>query len=120
MAVFCGIIIKKLVSKRDTGVPHSRLLAGEQNARTLCTCNTYNIPLRGDAGVCSEFCILLYKEGLMEQDDFDNPEELSELDKLRLEHKLLELAYENSYSILTNKISFDKLLSFFLIIGFLL
>ena len=46
----------------------------------------------------------------MEQDDFDHIDELSELDKLRLEQKLLELAYENSYSILTNKISFDKLL----------
>jgi len=46
----------------------------------------------------------------MEQDDFDRTDELSEIDKLKLEHQLLELAYENSYSILTRRITFDKLL----------
>ena len=46
----------------------------------------------------------------MEQDDFERSDELSEIDKLKLEHKLLEIAYENSYSILTKKITFDSLL----------
>ena len=52
----------------------------------------------------------MYKEKLMEQDDFDKGDDLSEMDMLKMEHKLLELAYENSYSILTKKITFDSLL----------
>lgn len=46
----------------------------------------------------------------MEEHEFDKMDELSEMDKLKLEQHLLELAYENSYSILTKKITFDSLL----------
>ena len=41
----------------------------------------------------------MYKEKLMEQDDFDKGDDLSEMDMLKMEHKLL-----------TKKITFDSLL----------
>ncbi len=45
----------------------------------------------------------------MEQPEWDDSKELSELEKIQLENIMLAAAYENSYRVLTNKIDFADL-----------
>lgn len=55
--------------------------------------------------------ILLYKEVNMEEpQEWDDEQELTELEKIQLEEIMLAAAYENSYRVLTNKINFADLL----------
>ena len=59
-----------------------------------------------------KFCILLYKEvyhgstrGRIWKDG------LSDADRIKIENAMLDLAYENSYAVLTHEISFEDLLA---------
>ncbi len=46
----------------------------------------------------------------MEQPEFNEEEQLSELEKMQLERIMLDTAYDNSYRVLTNKIAFEDLI----------
>lgn len=62
-------------------------------------------------------CILLYKEVTMEEPEFNEEEQLSELDKMQLDRVMLEMAYENSYRVLTKKVAFEDLIEEKTLIG---
>lgn len=55
--------------------------------------------------------ILLYKEVTMEEEpEYNEDDQISETERLKIEHLMLETAYENSYKVLTGKITFSELL----------
>jgi len=47
----------------------------------------------------------------MEELNGKEQKELTEVEEIELERKMMELAYENSYRVLTNKLSFKELMS---------
>ena len=55
--------------------------------------------------------ILLYKEVTMEEEpDYTEDDSISEIDKMKIEKIMLAAAYDNSYKVLTGKITFSELL----------
>ena len=54
--------------------------------------------------------ILLYKEVTMEEEpDYTEDDSISEIDKMKIEKIMLAAAYDNSYKVLTGKITFSEL-----------
>lgn len=53
----------------------------------------------------------------MEKPEFNEEDQLSELEKMELERLMLDVAYENSYRVLTNKVAFEDLVEQKHIIG---
>ena len=113
-----GVVLLKFVitfSEFTTlGVFPSQTLAGEQNARTPCTCQTYNFAVGGyfmanKLGGSLEMIIFLYKEGFMEEPE-EYEEGFTEAQKMEFERKLLDSAYDNTYRVLTDKVSVNELL----------
>jgi len=61
-------------------------------------------------GAAQKSVYYLYKDVTMEEPEHNEEEPLTELEKLELERIMLYAAYENSYRVLTNKISFNDLI----------
>ena len=96
----------------DRGHSPTQTLAGEQNVRTLCLCKTHNFVVY--AWACQQKSLYyLYKEVTMEEprdEHYHEDEHLTETERLELERRLLESAYENSFQVLTDEMTFDELL----------
>ena len=99
------------------GDPPTQIIAGEQITRTLLACKTHNfLKLRREIfwsktrGTAILSLYYLYKDVTMEQPEFNEEEQLSDVEKMELERMMIDVAYDNSYMVLTNKVAFEDLL----------
>jgi len=66
--------------------------------------------------MCEKYCIFLYRKvcenkKIMGELNGKEEKELTEVEEMELERRMMELAYENSYRVLTNKLSFKELMT---------
>lgn len=54
--------------------------------------------------------ILLYKEVAMEEPEFNEEDQLTEIERMQIERLMLKVAYDNSYRVLTDKVAFEDLI----------
>ena len=62
-------------------------------------------------GESAEMSIFSYKEYFMEEEPEEYDQELTEEERAQFERELLEKAYDNTYRMLTEKITLDELMS---------